>query len=349
MNQQSPLLEVRNLYKRFPVLRGVFRREVGSVHAVNGVSFELNAQETIGIVGESGCGKSTLGKTLIRLYQPEEGEVLFRGQNLANVHGKKLRHLRKNMQMIFQDPLSSLNARMTVRDIIAEPFVIHKISMSREEMDQKIDVLLSTVGISKSAKYRYPHEFSGGQCQRIGIARALALNPQLLICDEAVSALDVSVQSQIINLLLSLQQEFQLSYIFISHDLTVVRHVSDKVLVMYLGEIMELASSTAIYSHALHPYTQALISAIPQLNPSQEHKKISLKGEIPSPVNLPSGCKFHPRCPYAQDRCKQELPSLRLVDKKFTAESDVSSHYVACHFAEDLQTSASAYSAEYKT
>lgn len=327
---ESPLLRVKGLHKSFPIHKGIFRREIGRIHAVRDVSFDVMPGETVGVVGESGCGKSTLVKTIMRLYDPSKGHVELLGENFSLMKGKKLRTLRKDMQMIFQDPLDSLNARMTIFDILSEPYKIHGIKMSYKETQEKIIQLLQKVGLPKTILERYPHEFSGGQCQRIGIARALTLKPKLLVCDEPVSALDVSVQSQVINLLLKLQQDLDISYIFISHDLTVVRHISDKVLVMYLGEMVEFTDSVSLYTRPMHPYTKVLLTSIPNLSKSKDHKKIILKGEVPSASNPPSGCKFHTRCPYAEDRCKKESPQWRAVN------DNGRSHFVACHFAEKL-------------
>ncbi|MCY4443485.1 MAG: ATP-binding cassette domain-containing protein [Proteobacteria bacterium] len=328
MDPREVLLSVENLHKTFPVYKGIFRREVARVFAVGGVSFDIYPQETVGIVGESGCGKSTLGKTIMRLYDADKGSVKFRGQDLGALKGAALREMRRHIQMIFQDPLNSLNARFTVSDVIKEPFDIHGMRASRAEMKERIQELLNTVGLHHRSANRYPHEFSGGQCQRIGIARALALRPSLLICDEPVSALDVSIQSQVINLLLRLQDELKLSYIFIAHDLTVVRHVSDRVIVMYLGEVVEYSTSEALYDSPYHPYTKALISAIPTIS-AEKTQRHPLVGEIPSPMQPPSGCRFHTRCPFAEKRCSAEKPELRVIDGD-------SQHVVACHFAEKL-------------
>lgn len=325
----STILKVEDLSKSFPVLKGIFRREVARIHAVSNVSFAVNAQETLGIVGESGCGKSTLAKTIIRLYNPSAGRVELLGQDLAQVRSRQLREMRKNIQMIFQDPLDSLNPRMTLLDILSEPYKIHGIKLSYTELTSRIKALLAKVGLPDISLTRYPHEFSGGQCQRIGIARALALNPKLIICDEPVSALDVSVQSQVLNLLLTLQQELGLSYVFISHDLTVVRHISDKIIVMYLGEMIEYTDALSLYAEPLHPYTKALLAAIPSTATDGLPPQV-IEGEVPSPMNPPSGCKFHPRCTFAQDRCKSQQPPLRAVSTSATP------HYVACHFAEDI-------------
>lgn len=336
----SPILRVENLHKYFPVLKGVFRREVGRNLAVNNVSFKVYPQETVGVVGESGCGKSTLAKTIMRLYEPSQGRVELLGKDLATVRPRELRDMRRDIQMIFQDPLNSLNPRMTIYDVLSEPYKIQGIKMSYQETAQTIKALLAQVGLPDVSLTRYPHEFSGGQCQRIGIARALALRPKLLVCDEPVSALDVSVQSQVVNLLLTLQQELGLAYIFISHDLTVVRHISDKVLVMYLGEVVEFTDSHSLYTHPIHPYTKALLAAIPSVE-RRELRRHIIKGEIPSTMAPPPGCKFHTRCPFAKDKCRHEKPKLRKIDisdviKKIGKHDPSAPHLAACHFAEEL-------------
>jgi len=315
-----PLLQVRNLRKYFPVRGGIFLRTVGHVHAVEDVSFHLNAGETLGLVGESGCGKSTVGKTLLRLLEPTAGEVWFEGRDIAKMNRATLRQLRRDVQIVFQDPFESLNARHTVGRILQEPFVIHRLGTPAERR-RWVSGLLEKVGLDAAAAHRYPHEFSGGQRQRIGIARAIALQPKLIVCDEAVSALDVSIQSQIINLLLELQRDMRLALIFIAHDLAVVKHVSDRIAVMYLGEIVETASARSIHETPRHPYTQALISAIPVPNPTHRRDTIVLEGEVPSPLQPPSGCRFHTRCRHAQADCQTERPRL-------TATSDGA---VACH------------------
>ena len=319
-----PLLSVQNLIKRFPVRGGVLLRKTGDVHAVDGVSFELEAGKTLGLVGESGCGKSTVGKTLLRLHEPTSGSVLFEGRNITTMSKKELRLVRRDIQIIFQDPFESLNARHTVGKIIEEPFVIHKIG-DRTERYRWVVELLERVGLDESAMQRFPHEFSGGQRQRIGIARAIALKPKLLICDEAVSALDVSIQSQIVNLLIDLQREMQLALIFIAHDLAVVKHVSDEIAVMYLGEIVEQGDAESIYRSPKHPYTRALISAIPVPDPSKKSDRIILTGDVPSPVNPPAGCRFHTRCPYVKNECETRTP---------VRENDANG-FVACHFWRD--------------
>ncbi|HOP64694.1 MAG TPA: dipeptide ABC transporter ATP-binding protein [Spirochaetota bacterium] len=320
------ILKVDNLKMHFPVKKGVLKRTVGHVHAVDGISFSVLKGETLGIVGESGCGKTTLGRTIMNLYRPTSGDVYFRDIPVNRTGHKELLPLRRDFQMIFQDPFESLNSRHTVRYILEEPLIIHR-SGNREWRLKRIEELLDRVGLQKSSLDRYPHEFSGGQRQRIGIARALALNPMLLICDEPVSALDVSIQSQILNLLMDLQNEFRLTYIFISHDLTVVRHISDRVAVMYLGRIVETADADSIYTGALHPYTKALISAIPDPDPESRRERIILQGNVPSPVNPPEGCHFHPRCPYAKEICRKSYPELKQYGDK------INQHHAACHFA----------------
>lgn len=321
----EPILKVVNLVKHFPVRGGIFLKEVGRVHALNDVSLEICHGETLGIVGESGCGKSTLGRTLLRLHEPTSGQICFDGEDITTISQKKLRPKRKEMQMVFQDPFESLNARHTVGEILEEPFIIHQVGSSAERK-QWVKQLLNKVELPQTALNKYIHEFSGGQRQRIGIARAIALNPKLIVCDEPVSALDVSIQSQILNLLMSLQQEMGLTYLFIAHDLAVVKHISDKVAVMYLGKIVEYTSAETIYRSPQHPYTRALISAIPVPSPGIKKHKIILKGDVPSPLNPPSGCKFHTRCPMAQEICKHKEPKL----KEHLADSR---HFTACHFA----------------
>jgi oligopeptide/dipeptide ABC transporter ATP-binding protein len=313
----------------FPVHGGVFYRQIATVHAVDGVSFRIGAGETLGLVGESGCGKSTIGRSLLRLYEPTSGSVEFDQRDVMDLSGSDLRALRANMQMIFQDPFESLNPRHTVGDIIGEPFIIHKRGDAAFRR-RRVGELLERVGLSADSVDRYPHEFSGGQRQRIGIARAIALDPRLIICDEPVSALDVSIQSQILNLLLDLQKDMGVAYLFIAHDLAVVRHISDHVAVMYLGRIVEIADSDSIYRQPLHPYTQALISSIPIADPSQRLQFKPLSGEVPSPLNPPPHCRFVDRCPYAADICRTETPQLKPLD------GGDASHSVACHFAGKL-------------
>jgi len=322
-----PLLEVRDLKTHFPVKGGVFRHAVATNKAVDGVSFTLRAGETLGLVGESGCGKSTLGKTIARLLKPTAGSVRFDGHDLAPLSRGELKPFRKRLQMIFQDPTESLNARHTVGEILAEPFIIHGLGNAGERARHVVQ-LLAKVGLDPDAARRYPFEFSGGQRQRIGIARALALNPSLIICDEPVSALDVSIQSQVLNLLLDLQRELGLSYLFIAHNLAVVKHVSDRIAIMYLGRIVELGDADAIHANPRHPYTRALLAAIPVPDPSaRKRERIVLTGDLPSPINPPSGCPFHPRCPHATDRCKIEVPALRE-----TAPPGTPPHPVSCHY-----------------
>ena len=320
----ATLLEVRDLQMHFPVKEGVFQRARKVCRAVDGVSFTLRAGETLGLVGESGCGKSTLGKSIVRLNQPTAGTIRFDGVDLAPLSTKQLKAHRRNLQMIFQDPVESLNARHMVGEIISEPFLIHGIGDASWRR-RKVLELLDKVGLPASAAERYPFEFSGGQRQRIGIARAIALEPRLIICDEPVSALDVSIQSQVLNLLLDLQREMGLSYLFIAHNLAVVKHVSDRVAIMYLGRIVEFADADDVYRDPRHPYTRALISAIPEPNPQRVRERIVLSGDVPSPINPPSGCPFHPRCPHATERCRAEQPALREVAGR-------TGHTVACHY-----------------
>jgi oligopeptide/dipeptide ABC transporter ATP-binding protein len=322
----EPILKIENLKMHFPVKKGVLRKTSGYVHAVDGVSFNVLKGETLGIVGESGCGKTTLGRTIMNLYIPTSGDVIFGDIPVNKTSHRDLLPLRRNFQMIFQDPFESLNSRHTVRYILEEPFLIHRIG-DAQWRQQRIYELLDRVGLPKNSLDRYPHEFSGGQRQRIGIARAIALNPMLLICDEPVSALDVSIQSQILNLLMDLQNELSLTYIFISHDLTVVRHISDRVAVMYLGRIVEMADADSIYTKPLHPYTKALISAIPEPDPASVRERIILQGNVPSPVSPPPGCHFHPRCPMARDVCRNTYPELKEYN-----DGEIR-HSAACHFA----------------
>ena len=310
------LLEVKNLKMHFPVTSGlIFQRAVAHIKAVDGVSFFVREGETLGLVGESGCGKTTTGRCILQLYRPTEGEILFEGQELTKLNTRNMRQMRRQMQVIFQDPFSSLNPRMTAGNIIGEPLVVHGLVNGKAEYKERVAELLDNVGLNPYMADRFPHEFSGGQRQRIGVARALSVDPRFIVCDEPVSALDVSIQAQIINLLEDLQNQFNLTYLFIAHDLSVVRHISDRVAVMYLGKIVEIADRNEIYFNPLHPYTQALLSAVPIPDPviDAQRERILLTGEVPSPLNPPSGCVFHPRCPIATDHCSEILPELREV------------------------------------
>ena len=325
------LLEVRGLKKHFPIYGGFLKREVGQVKAVDGIDLHVDKGETLGLVGESGCGKTTAGRTIIRLYEPTAGEVWFHDPalgrvSLAGLRGKQLARVRQNLQIIFQDPFSSLDPRLTIGQIVGEPLAINR-KLGRPVLQDRVAELLELVGLSPDYMSRYPHAFSGGQRQRIGIARALALTPKLIIADEPVSALDVSVQAQVINLMEELQEEFDLTYLFVAHDLSVVEHISDRVAVMYLGKIVEITKSDRLYERPLHPYTAALLSAVPVADPDHKMNRIPLEGDVPDPANAPPGCKFHPRCTYAQDICKTDDPALREVEP---------GHQASCHFAEEL-------------
>jgi len=320
----EPLIRVEGLTKHFPITKGIiFQKQVGAVQAVDGLSFFIEKGETLGLVGESGCGKSTTGRTLLRLYEPTAGRIYFKGQDITELPESEMRPLRRNMQIIFQDPYASLDPRMTIGGIISEPLEIHNIGTPKERQE-RVRELLSLVGLSPFFINRYPHEFSGGQRQRIGIARALALQPEFIVCDEPISALDVSIQAQVVNLLEELQDKFGLTYLFIAHDLSMVRHISDRVAVMYLGKIVELASRDELYTNPLHPYAQALLSAVPIPDPVKEasRKRIILTGDVPSPINPAPGCRFASRCSMAEDICRQEEPEWREVQPN---------HWVACH------------------
>ena len=320
------LLETKNLSKYFTGKKGLLNRQPAQVKAVDHVSLTVNKGETLGLVGESGCGKSTLGRTILRLIPATEGQELYNGEDILTYDKTKMWEMRRKLQIIFQDPYSSLNPRMTVYDLISAPLEVYKIG-TKAERREMVEEILQEVGLDKQYLNRFPHEFSGGQRQRIGIARALILNPEFVVCDEAVSALDVSVRAQVLNLMRNMQQKKNLTYLFISHDLSVVRHISDRIAVMYLGSVAEVAEKAQLYSNPMHPYTKALLSAIPLPDVKKKRQRIILQGDVPSAYNPPSGCKFHTRCPYATDRCKQEIPVLRQMEKE---------HQVACHRAEEL-------------
>lgn len=324
--ERSILLKVEGLTKHFPITKGIFRKQVGAVKAVDGISFDIFKGETLGLVGESGCGKSTAGRVILQLYPASKGKVTFKGRDLMSLSKENLRKQRPHMQMIFQDPQDSLNPRMTVGSIISEPMIEHAKFKGRDRRE-RVEQLLESVGMNREFTNRYPHEFSGGQRQRIGIARALALSPEFIICDEPIAALDVSIQAQVVNLLEDLQEEYGLTYLFISHDLSMIRHIADRVAVMYLGKIVELANSESLYSSPLHPYTQALLSAVPSHDPKKEKKRerIILVGDVPSPANPPSGCNFNTRCPRAEKRCSIDPPEWRQISP---------GHQVACHLVQ---------------
>ena len=323
----QPLIEARRLVKHYPILGGVMLKQVAAVKALDDVSLTIGKGETVGLVGESGCGKTTFGRAILRLEEPTAGEVFFEGRNILAYPADRMRLLRRKMQIIFQDPFSSLNPRKTIAQIVGQPLRIHGVK-NRSEREARVAQLLDVVGLRPEHLRRYPHQFSGGQRQRIGVARALALNPDLIVCDEAVSALDVSIQAQVINLLMDLQEEFKLTYLFISHDLSVVEHVSDRVAVMYLGKLVELAPSPMLYKNPLHPYTQALLSALPLPDPRLKRRHAILRGDVPSPIDPPSGCRFHTRCPHAEPLCHRREPALTEIEPHHTA---------ACHFAGQIQ------------
>lgn len=318
----GPVLEVTDLKKYFPIRKGILSRTVGHVHAVDGVSFHIRRGETLGVVGESGCGKSTVGRTVLRLLSPTSGTIRLEGEDITTLGNAQVRPLRRRMQIVFQDPYSSLNPRLSAGDIVGEPLTIHGVARGSER-EQRVATLFERVGLPADSMAKFPHEFSGGQRQRIGIARALSLNPDLIVCDEPVSALDVSIQAQVVNLLIDLQQEFDLSYLFIAHDLAVVRHVSHRIAVMYLGRIVETTDKETLFSRPLHPYSQALLSAIPAPDPKADRgNRIILTGDVPSPIDPPPGCHFHTRCPYAMARCREEAPALHELEP---------GHWAACH------------------
>lgn len=323
-NHSDPILEVKDLKKYFPIRGGILSRIIGQVLAVDGVSFSIHGGETLGLVGESGCGKTTVGKTVLKLIKPTAGEIRLKSKDITQLSGSELRSARREMQMIFQDPYSSLNPRMSAGEIVGEPLENYGIAKGREKKE-RAEALLNRVGFRREHIAKHPHEFSGGQRQRIGIARAVALNPSLIVADEPVSALDVSIQAQVINIMMDLQEEYRLTYLFISHDLAVVKHISHRIAVMYVGKIVELAAKETLFATPLHPYTEALLSAVPIPNPKAERESIILEGDVPSPINPPSGCRFHTRCPYVEDRCRMQEPPFKEVQQ---------GHSVACHLRE---------------
>lgn len=323
-NHSDPILEVKDLKKYFPIRRGILSRIIGQVLAVDGVSFSIRQGETLGLVGESGCGKTTVGKTVLKLIEPTAGEIRLKSKDITQLSGSELRSARREMQMIFQDPYSSLNPRMSAGEIVGEPLENYGIAKGRERKE-RAEALLNRVGFRREHIAKHPHEFSGGQRQRIGIARAVALNPSLIVADEPVSALDVSIQAQVINIMMDLQEEYRLTYLFISHDLAVVKHISHRIAVMYVGKIVELAAKETLFATPLHPYTEALLSAVPIPNPKAERESIILEGDVPSPINPPSGCRFHTRCPYVEERCRSQEPPFKKVQQ---------GHSVACHLRE---------------
>lgn len=323
-NHSDPILEVKDLKKYFPIRGGILSRIIGQVLAVDGVSFSIHGGETLGLVGESGCGKTTVGKTVLKLIEPTAGEIRLKSKDITQLSGSELRSARREMQMIFQDPYSSLNPRMSAGEIVGEPLENYGIAKGREKKE-RAEALLHRVGFRREHIAKHPHEFSGGQRQRIGIARAVALNPSLIVADEPVSALDVSIQAQVINIMMDLQEEYRLTYLFISHDLAVVKHISHRIAVMYVGKIVELAAKETLFATPLHPYTEALLSAVPIPNPKAERESIILEGDVPSPINPPSGCRFHTRCPYVEDRCRMQEPPFKEVQQ---------GHSVACHLRE---------------
>lgn len=330
MPVRETLLEVKDLRKWFEIRSGILSRTVGHVKAVDGVSFTVERGETIGLVGESGCGKTTVARVIIRLIDATKGDVIFEGESITKAKGRKLRELRRRMQIVFQDPYASLDPRQQIKSIIEEPMKIHHLTTSRREADEAAAKLMNRVGLNRDHLSRFPHEFSGGQRQRIAIARALAINPELVVLDEPTSSLDVSVQAQILNLLKALQREFNLTYIFISHNLSVIKHMSDRIAVMYLGRIMEIADTDELFTNPKHPYTHALLSAIPEPNPEKRTKRAMLEGDVPSPVNIPSGCRFRTRCPYATQKCSEEVPLSREI---------YPNHWIECHYDIDFKNS----------